>query len=102
DHLLWLHIDIALHIRRLHHTDLPVRNPVMATHKRNGLVIQTEHVNPPIATRQYDWSAVLDDYDGAPDAGDQPSGWGPTEQAAIADLLDLLARTQLEIDRQTW
>lgn len=37
---------------------------------------------PPIPVRTHDWSAVLDDYD----AGD-PIGWGPTREAAIADLL---------------
>jgi hypothetical protein len=60
----------------------------MATHKVKDRVIQTTHVKPPIGTRNYDWSAVLDDYDGAEDAGDQPSGWGPTEAEAIADLLE--------------
>ena len=58
------------------------------THTVKGLVIQTNHVAPPIGTRRYDWSAILDDYDGASDAATQPIGWGPTEQAAICNLLD--------------
>lgn len=38
------------------------------------------------------WSAVLDDYDGAPDAKGPSSriGHGPTETAAVSDLLDQL------------
>jgi hypothetical protein len=60
----------------------------MTTHKLKGLVIRTSHIRPPIGTLQFDWSAVLDDYDGAPDSGFQPVGYGPTEQAAITDLLD--------------
>ena len=59
----------------------------MATHKHGVLVIQTTCIAPPLGTRQYDWSAVLDDYDGAEDAGHQPIGYGPTEADAIVDLL---------------
>ena len=59
----------------------------MAMHKLAGLVIQTTCIAPPLGTRQYDWSAVLDDYDGAEDAGHQPIGYGETEALAIADLL---------------
>lgn len=45
--------------------------------------IRTEHVFPPIPDRRFDWSAVDDDtYDGP----GCPIGWGPTEEAAIADL----------------
>lgn len=44
--------------------------------------IETEFVYPPIPSRDNDWSAVLNGYD----AGD-PIGRGPTEVAAIADLL---------------
>lgn len=50
--------------------------------------IVTSFVYPPIPIRSFDWSAVFDDYDGAPDAGWQPQGSGPTEEAAIADLLE--------------
>jgi hypothetical protein len=49
--------------------------------------IRTEAVFPPIPLRQFDWMAYDDDgYDGAPDAGHQIVGNGPTEQAAIADF----------------
>lgn len=51
----------------------------------NGRKIRTEHVKPPIPIRDWDYSAVLDDYEG----GD-PMGWGETEQAAIDDLLQQL------------
>jgi hypothetical protein len=48
--------------------------------------IVTEHVYPPIPTRQFDWSACRDGYDEG-----ELIGWGPTEEAAIADLLELEA-----------
>ena len=48
--------------------------------------IRTANIRPPIGTTRFDWSAVLDDYDGAEDAGWQPVGYGPTEEAAITDL----------------
>lgn len=57
----------------------------MAFHTVKGRRIRTEHVKPPIPTRAWDYSAVLDDYEG----GD-PMGWGSTEQAAIDDLLEQL------------
>jgi hypothetical protein len=52
--------------------------------------IKTHFVYPPIPDRRFDWSAVDDEiYDGEGCA----IGYGPTEQAAIADLLE-----QLETD----
>lgn len=50
--------------------------------------IHTSFDYPPIPVRNCDWSAVLDDYDGAPDAGRQPHGHGETEAEAINELLD--------------
>jgi hypothetical protein len=50
-----------------------------------GKKIVTSFDYPPIPTRDCDWSAVLDGYD----AGD-PIGRGPTETAAVADLLQQL------------
>jgi len=52
--------------------------------------IVTHFVNPPIPDRRFDWSAVdADTYDGADDAGPcRVSGSGPTERAAVADLLE--------------
>ncbi len=56
--------------------------------------IRTELVYPPIASRAWDWSAVDDNtYDGAPDSH-SPIGYGPTEEAAIADLLEQLEEQQ--------
>ena len=57
-----------------------------------GHYIVTEYVCPPIPERGMDWSAVLRDYDGAPDSNGPNSriGRGPTETAAVADLLDQL------------
>lgn len=50
----------------------------------NANKIITTYVNPPIPLRNFDWSAVRDNYDG----GDC-IGRGATEAEAIADLLDL-------------
>jgi hypothetical protein len=44
---------------------------------------------PPIPIRQFDWSAVTDNYDGAEDSH-CPIGHGRTEAEAIADLLEQL------------
>lgn len=43
--------------------------------------IVTEHVYPPIPVRQFDWVAHYDDPEGA-------TGWGPTEESAIVDLIE--------------
>lgn len=52
--------------------------------------IITEHVYPPIPWRQFDWCAYRDGYE-PPDVNGEGGGgyvgWGPTEEAAIADLL---------------
>lgn len=37
-----------------------------------------------------EYDAVLDEYDGAPDAGPQPRGSGRTEREAIEALLDAM------------
>ena len=47
--------------------------------------IVTHHVYPPIPMRQFDWSAVTDDYE-----PEHPIGWGSTEAEAIADLKEQL------------
>ena len=47
--------------------------------------IVTSFQNPPIPTRNFEWAAYTTDYEG----GD-PIGYGPTESAAIEDLLDQL------------
>lgn len=59
----------------------------MSTHRIGELVIITNHDYPPIPIRSFDWSAHLDEYDGAPDAGWQPVGHGTTEREAIENLL---------------
>lgn len=41
----------------------------------------------PIPYRQFDWEAVYDDYDYAPDGKPHPIGYGRTEAEAIADLI---------------
>jgi hypothetical protein len=61
----------------------------MAIHQIKGIKIHTSFDYPPIPVRSMDWSAVTDDYDGAEDSGNRGQiGRGPTEEAAIADLLD--------------
>ena len=54
----------------------------------DGQLIVTSFDYPPIPVRCFDWSAVTENYDGAPDAGWQPVGHGATEQEAIDDLLE--------------
>lgn len=45
--------------------------------------IVTSYIFPPIPLRQFDWLAYFED-EGEENS---PQGWGSTEQAAIADLL---------------
>lgn len=58
--------------------------------------IVTSCICPPIPTRNFDWCAVLDTYEanfigGENDEWEQgPSGYGPTEQEAISDLMEQL------------
>lgn len=61
--------------------------------------IVTHFVHPPIPDRRCDWSAVTEDYDGP----GSPIGYGRTEAAAIADLLEQIeerAPTDLAPDRR--
>jgi hypothetical protein len=45
-------------------------------------MIRTEYVNPPVPSRQFNWSAVYESYE----PGDR-IGWGETEAEAVAELL---------------
>jgi hypothetical protein len=47
--------------------------------------IRTSYIYPPIPIRQFDWSAVDDNYE----PGD-PIGYGATEQEAIENLKQLI------------
>lgn len=47
--------------------------------------ILTSHDKKPIPDRNFDWLAVYENYDGAPDA-DSPIGFGATEKEAIDNL----------------
>lgn len=47
--------------------------------------IKTSHDNPPIPTREHDWSAWFDW--ASPDDDHYISGNGETEEAAVADLI---------------
>lgn len=58
---------------------------------KRGKTIETCFDYPPIPTRDCDWSATLKGYD----AGD-PIGRGPTETAAVADLLFQLEEQETE------
>jgi hypothetical protein len=53
--------------------------------------IITAYDPPPIPGHAHDWRARRDDYDGAPDSHplSRAIGFGPTKEAAIADLLEL-------------
>ncbi len=51
--------------------------------------IDTHFDPPPIPVREYDWSAIYDDYDGAEDAPNRGHiGYGRTEVEAIVDLVE--------------
>jgi hypothetical protein len=47
--------------------------------------VRASFVEPPIPTRDFDWQAWLDGYE-----EDGPVGTGPTEDAAIADLAEII------------
>jgi hypothetical protein len=54
--------------------------------------IQTSFVYPPVSDRSCDWSAIDDEtYD-----YDAPIGFGPTQEAAIADLIRQIAEEATE------
>ena len=55
----------------------------MANNAMAASTIRTEYVFPPIPMRQFDWSAVFDNYEPG-----CPIGYGRTEKEAIADLLE--------------
>jgi hypothetical protein len=48
----------------------------------SNLLIRTSYDRPPVPTKEYDWSAVSDNYEG----GDK-IGRGSTEALAVTDLL---------------
>lgn len=56
---------------------------------RTTPIVRTEYVHPPIPIRQFDWLAW---YDGEEDEH-MASGRGPTEAAAVADLIENYPRT---------
>ena len=57
--------------------------------------VNTEFVNPPIYSRDFDWSATHDDYD----EGDH-IGWGRTEEEAISDLHNERISTKSQRQKQ--
>jgi hypothetical protein len=68
--------------------------------------IITYHWAKPIPVRHFDWEAVTDDYDGAPDSPLRGQiGYGTTEQEAIDDLKRLLqeeAEYQEDMEEQRY
>ena len=55
--------------------------------KAEGLAqIDTIYERKAIPSRDFDWTAVTDNYDGAEDAARSPTGHGTTETEAVADL----------------
>jgi hypothetical protein len=60
----------------------------LPTVSRDGYAILVSFVYPPIPDRRWDYSAV--DYSTYDGGENQPIGHGPTEEAAIADLLEQL------------
>lgn len=65
--------------------------------------IVTEFWMKPGPTRNCDWTAVYDDYDGAPDSGNRGQiGYGRTEPDAVLDLMDNWPRYPVECcDKET-
>ena len=59
----------------------------MTTHSTPHGIIITDYWPKPIPVRTGDWSAVLDNYDGAPDSH-CPIGYGATEAEAMQELID--------------
>jgi hypothetical protein len=60
----------------------------------------TTHFDPkPVPDRGFDWIAVGDGYDGAPDSA-CPIGHGRTESEAVADLERQIATERLETHLQ--
>jgi hypothetical protein len=57
-------------------------------------VIVTTFIEPPIPVRDFDWSAILDNYNGDPNC---PKGWGSTEAEAVQDLMDCIEMLDEEI-----
>lgn len=49
--------------------------------------IVTNYIYPPIPDRRFDWCAHYDDPEG-------PTGYGPTEAEAIADLVENYEREE--------
>jgi len=55
--------------------------------EHNGRKIITNYWAKPIPTNKYDWEAVFDDYDGAPDSN-CPIGHGATQKDAVQNLIE--------------
>lgn len=53
--------------------------------------IITNHIYPPIPIRQFDWSAVDDNYEPG-----CPIGYGATEQEAIDDLKQIIENKEVK------
>lgn len=75
-------------------SDVRAGLPAPAPRRLEGAVvnIHTDYWPKPIPTTAYDWQAWdADTYDGAPDSSNRSQiGHGPTEEAAIADLMSIL------------
>ena len=64
--------------------------------------IQTEHIRPPVPSRNFDWSAIdADSYDGAPDSPTRNQiGYGATETEATEDLKAQLGQANAGTQRR--
>jgi hypothetical protein len=67
----------------------------MTTYTISGITLYTTYEFPSIPVRQFDWTCIDSDYDGAPDAGPQLHGTGATEVEAIVDYLTQLKESLL-------
>lgn len=66
---------------------VPIRLASGALTKTVSRKVITCYERPPIEERWMDWSATLDNCDGA----NSPTGHGATERDAVSNLLDLLS-----------
>jgi hypothetical protein len=58
--------------------------------------IVTSHQYPPIPMKEFDWAAYFEGEE------DGLVGYGPTEKAALADLLSQVADSSVHINQQFW
>lgn len=62
-----------------------------------NIITDQTHSSPYVT--DFEWTAVWEDYDGAPDAPDYPVGYGRTESDAKAQLIESTIDTDFDDGR---